>query len=273
MEEKKEKKTIKCSYAVLVIILFAALAFVTDYAYIERKTRKCDCPKCEATNNEVISDNTDNTQVTDENSDDSNVNTNYMENYDYFREISCIEKKDKYCLYENKDNLKVEIEADSELNYSIIINGNRFLPNSDYKGYLRDIKVLSDGYVFVLYGEQGIGPRDKAFILDLNCNVITQTSNLDYVLSDYDRNDINFSDNILKLSNRSYGDGGITLACYNKKENRNTWPEYNEIVYVSYTFEYIGNGKLKETSMYKKTFSELLKEQSGYSTCEELWNR
>ena len=66
MEEKKEKKTIKCSYAVLVIILFAALAFVTDYAIIERKTRKCDCPKCEATKNEVISDNTDDTQVTEE---------------------------------------------------------------------------------------------------------------------------------------------------------------------------------------------------------------
>lgn len=65
MEEKKERKTIKCSYAVLVIILFAALAFVTDYAFIERKTSKCDCPKCEVPNNEVISDNTDNTQVTD----------------------------------------------------------------------------------------------------------------------------------------------------------------------------------------------------------------
>ena len=65
MEEKKEKKTIKCSYAVLVIILFAALAFGTDYAIIERKTSKCNCPKCEATNNEVISDNTDNTQVTE----------------------------------------------------------------------------------------------------------------------------------------------------------------------------------------------------------------
>ena len=72
MEEKKEKKTIKCSYAVLVIILFAALAFVTDYAFIERKISKCDCPKCEAANNEVINgdienkDNTDNTQVTED---------------------------------------------------------------------------------------------------------------------------------------------------------------------------------------------------------------
>ena len=71
MEEKKERKTIKCSYAVLVIILFAALAFLTDYIIIDRKTKNCDCPKCEATNNEVISgdienkDNTDNTQVTE----------------------------------------------------------------------------------------------------------------------------------------------------------------------------------------------------------------
>ena len=65
MEEKKKKKTIKCSYTVLGIILFAALAFVTDYIIIDRKTRKCDCTKCEATNNEVISDNTDNTQVTE----------------------------------------------------------------------------------------------------------------------------------------------------------------------------------------------------------------
>ena len=48
---EKERKTIKCSYVVLVIILFAALAFVTDYAIIERKMNKCDCPKCEITTN------------------------------------------------------------------------------------------------------------------------------------------------------------------------------------------------------------------------------
>ena len=36
-----EKKGIRCSYALLVIILFAALAFVTDYSYIQNKTHKC----------------------------------------------------------------------------------------------------------------------------------------------------------------------------------------------------------------------------------------
>ena len=105
MEEKKEKKTIRCSYAVLVIILFAALAFVTDYAFIERKTSKCDCPKCEATNNEVISgdienkDNTDNTQVTenDENKVENSIKNIYnvneltikaFDNYPVFNDIS-----------------------------------------------------------------------------------------------------------------------------------------------------------------------------------------
>lgn len=64
-EEKKGKKTIKCSYALLVIILFATVCFLTDYIVIDRKFRKCDCPRCETTSNEVISGNKDNTQVTE----------------------------------------------------------------------------------------------------------------------------------------------------------------------------------------------------------------
>lgn len=39
---KKEKKGIRCSYAVLVIILFAALCFVVDYSIIDRKLNRCD---------------------------------------------------------------------------------------------------------------------------------------------------------------------------------------------------------------------------------------
>lgn len=59
---EKEKKTIKCSYAVLVIILFAALCFVTDYAIIERKMNKCSCPDCSASGNtNVVNDNTNKT--------------------------------------------------------------------------------------------------------------------------------------------------------------------------------------------------------------------
>lgn len=39
---KKEKKGIRCSYAVLVIILLAALAFVVDYSVIDRKLNRCE---------------------------------------------------------------------------------------------------------------------------------------------------------------------------------------------------------------------------------------
>ncbi len=38
---EKEKKGIRCSYAVLVIILFAALCFVVDYSVIDRKLNRC----------------------------------------------------------------------------------------------------------------------------------------------------------------------------------------------------------------------------------------
>lgn len=39
---EKEKKGIRCSYAVLVIVLFAALCFVVDYSIIDRKLNRCD---------------------------------------------------------------------------------------------------------------------------------------------------------------------------------------------------------------------------------------
>lgn len=39
---EKEKKGIRCSYAVLVIILFAALCFVVDYSVIDRKLNRCE---------------------------------------------------------------------------------------------------------------------------------------------------------------------------------------------------------------------------------------
>ena len=61
----EEKNRINSNYGILVILLFATVCFLTDYIVIERKLRKCDCPKCETTTNEVISDNTDNTQVTE----------------------------------------------------------------------------------------------------------------------------------------------------------------------------------------------------------------
>lgn len=72
---EKERKKISCSYAVLVIILFAALAFVTDYAIIERKMNKCNCPKCEVTtNNEEKDEPITNNENSNEHVNEDNMN-------------------------------------------------------------------------------------------------------------------------------------------------------------------------------------------------------
>ncbi len=139
MEEKKEKKTIKCSYALLVIILFATVAFLTDYIVIDRKTRKCNCPKCEATKNEVISDNTDNTQVTE---NDVNIATEKENNnnYTYLRDTELTAGCD------NEINIKIE-------NGSIIIsNGEKTVRynNVDAK-YIHWNGVMQCGSVNLFY--------------------------------------------------------------------------------------------------------------------------
>lgn len=145
MEEKKEKKTIKCSYAVLVIALCATVAFLTDYIIIDRKTKNCDCPKCEATNNEVISgdienkDNTDNTQVTE---NDENIATEKEnnDNYTYLRDTELTAGCD------NEINIKIE-------NGSIIIsNGEKTVRynNVDAK-YIHWNGVMQCGSVNLFY--------------------------------------------------------------------------------------------------------------------------
>ncbi len=97
---EKERKTIKCSYAVLVIILFAVLAFVVDYAIIERKMNKCNCPKCEViTSNGEINDNTDNTQVTEKQYNYEDVAGVYKE------QINMDEESCSYTLVLSNDGL------------------------------------------------------------------------------------------------------------------------------------------------------------------------
>lgn len=164
MEEKKEKKTIKCSYAVLVIILCATVAFLTDYIIIDRKTRKCDCPKCETTKNEVISDNTDNTQVTEVGSNKYNefadkiiserktffegeslyrttVDGNNMIDVKYYN-VELNPEGELKVIYYSKDNSSdSKFIANDVLNYYIIHYGN-----GGYKGLYFIYKDGSVGF-------------------------------------------------------------------------------------------------------------------------------
>jgi hypothetical protein len=233
---------------------------------------KCNCTKCGVKDNNVITDNKDNTVVKDKKDDNSE------KKYDNFRNFSCIEKNENYCLIKNDDSFKVAVEIDSEHNYVLVVNDNRFISEElDYSAVITDLQFLYDGYIYVQFDVQGLGPEGKAYILDLNGNVVSKSTDIDYILNDgnYDRDaaSIKFEDNKLFLSNTIFADGELGVVCSNKQFNTGWWPEYDQIVYVEYNYEYIGNGKISEISHVYKTFSERLNEQYSVSTCEELSNR
>ena len=157
MEEKKEKKTIKCSYAVLVIILFATVAFLTDYIIIDRKTRKCDCPKCEATNNEVISgdienkDNTDNTQVTE--------NQTYS-----YEDIAGV----YHALVTNQDGQEFSLFLTLNDDYTFVYNYSVASGNVIYGNYIIDNDKIVLNSLFVSgHGDASVRYHGKKFVIDI----------------------------------------------------------------------------------------------------------
>lgn len=265
------KKNINTNLGITIILMFAAIFTIVDFYVV--------CSHIDGYPFNDISGNTvnsgvdtvaeDKEVVEEKNVDVVNENVagdNNEKKYDNFRDFSCIEKNENYCLFKNDDILKVEIEANSVLDYTVIINGNRFSPQFDYYSYLDDIQVLSDGYIYVQYGVQGLGPVEKAFILDSNANIITKTTDIDYTIDGIDHADIKFVDNKLSLTNIKFGDGGLGVICENA-------PDANDIVYTFYQYEYIGSGKLNEVSHMSKNFSEYLQTYTGYSNCEDYLNR
>lgn len=166
----KEKKRINSNYGILVILLFATVAFLTDYIIIERKLRVCECPKCEATNNEVISDNienkdnTDNTQVTEDGSNKYNefadriiserknffegeslyrttVDGNNMIDVKYYDVELSPDGELKVIYYSNDNSSDSKFIANDVLNYYIIYYGN-----GGYKGLYFIYKDGSVGF-------------------------------------------------------------------------------------------------------------------------------
>lgn len=125
---KKEKKTIKCSYAVLVIILFAALAFVTDYAFIQNKMHKCNCPDCSLSGNTTVTEDNANDTVTENeiNSDETNNSIgNNLKDISHYNDYGQIivtkdgnvlyKPSERYSLLENNILTKGEYEVDDYL--------------------------------------------------------------------------------------------------------------------------------------------------------------
>ena len=137
---EKEKKKISCSYAFLVIILFAALAFVVDYAVIERKMNKCNCPKCEAiTNNEEKEE-----SIT--NNENSNEHVNEEKKYSY---------EDVAGHYRYSDN-NVSDDFYFYENGTVIYYGiNEFGPGGYLGSYYIEQNKIMTSILFEYYNEDG----------------------------------------------------------------------------------------------------------------------
>lgn len=217
MEEKKEKKTIKCSYAVLVIILFAALAFVTDYAFIERKTRKCDCPKCEATNNEVISgdienkDNTDDTQVTE---NDENIVKNTIKNIYNVNDLT-IKAFDNYSMFNDISNYSNIVES--------FMVGKSYYASLDLNGKVNIVKYGAENSTngdlnvenvidILLFERPAFDSEQYLYLLTVNGNVYS------YKFSDADNNNYNAT----KVENVS-NINKMFVSKYNKQNAGGSW--------------------------------------------------
>ena len=179
---EKEKKKISCSYAVLVIILFAALAFVVDYAVIERKMNKCNCPKCEVTTNneekeEPITNN--------ENSNDENDST-----ISEIRETNYFQKYLQYIVYNNNgeevSTFEIILNLDGTAEWNIVRNAS---DSSNLVGYYRFIS--SDKIVLALF--------EKEYLTSQQCNNEMTGSCQTAIILDYDS-----SSNIYKANNITY---------------------------------------------------------------------
>lgn len=179
---EKERKTIKCSYAVLVIILFAALAFVTDYAIIERKLNECNCPKCEViTNNEEKEDNKD----IEKNNNDENDST-----ISEIRETNYFQKYLQYIVYNNNGEevsiFEIILNLDGTAEWNVVRNDS---DSSNLVGYYRFIS--SDKIVLALF--------EKEYLTSQQCNNELTGSCQTSLILDYDS-----SSNIYKSNNITY---------------------------------------------------------------------
>ena len=126
---ENEKKGIKCSYAVLVIILFAALAFVTSYTFIQNKTTKCSCPDCSApisvTDDATLTEKSSEEIIDDQNENTTVVDSSKLKDYAQFNNYGQIvvtkdgnvyyKPYDKYNLINGNDLSKVEVVIDQSI--------------------------------------------------------------------------------------------------------------------------------------------------------------
>ncbi len=246
---EKEKKGIKCSYALLVVILFATVCFLTDYIIIERKTRVNNCPKCENTCTKC--DVKEENSVVEESNEQINIRV-----IDPFDGLSCIEKSEEVCLIRN-DSDKIAIKYDKTNDRHIfVVNGKDV--DLNYSADFGEITYLPDNYIFINYNLRSYA------IIDSNANVIVNFN--DYDESNYMVDNVSYQDNkfiIKKTSNTQGAADACDLG----------FPEDN-VMNIYYYYKYSGAGEVGSLLEKKEvTLRQYIKAEKGVNSCSEYLNR
>ena len=174
---ENEKKGIKCSYAVLVIVLFAALAFVTSYAYIQNKTTKCSCPDCSLSGNANV--------VNDKIGDPVRNDFGLYNEYGYF---IITKDGDVYCHplkgFDMSDST-IFTKGQVEVDYQVISMNEE---ENVFDGYKVNISNVRSAYSYG-YGQQG---GDYAIVFIHNNGMVSVL----YLTNDYEGHRVELEKNI-----------------------------------------------------------------------------
>lgn len=259
MNEKK-KKVVDTNLGILLICLFSSIFTLVDFFVIDRVLNKyfdyskCECEKCNSSNLKLDG-------VVDNKKDDDN---NYA-NVDYSNKliwknhfsINCSKIEDDSC-YINNDSYEVVLSDNNGIEQiSIGSNTYKLLNNQSFGS----VFILSDGYIFVsIYGSGSVGYN--AFILDPSAQLVNNFT--EYFDNKYEYNGVSYHDGYIDI----YSTVGIhsSSVCYYGLNYGN-----DDIVEKIIRYEYAGNGKIKNPiTKEEKSFSNYLKEQSGYTNCNDF---
>ena len=218
---ENEKKGIKCSYAVLVIILFAALAFVVDYAIIERKMNKCSCPDCSASGNTNVIN--DDTTVIENKNDSAIVDTSKLKDialYNRFGHIIVTKDGNVYFKLNEKYNL---IDNDILIKGQYKIDERILGPeaeDSSFVGYKVNTSNIRSAYSFEV-GNGGVSIDVVLITKDNKAQVLKFYNSINYDLVVSMENFSELSNIVTAVQEDGFGASGFVLYDINGNQYPN----------------------------------------------------
>lgn len=262
MEKLKDIK-----YLIALNVIFIVVCIISCCVIINNKSKKCDCPKCEITNNE---------NTVQENKIDEKNDNKYLNNTDLSEMVKnvafhCLDKEEGYCLLADTNN-KVElknISNNSVVQYnSIFINGNEY--SLDGNDGIYHVKETDDKNVFLEYVHDS---EIYYILLDENARKLTDFKEM------YEDG---YKNRIYYINYNHDGDGNYVVYShydignpYVSAFNYCGLVDDDKIIEIEKEYRYNELGNFEMVSKKTYTTNEAIerdKEHTRFASCEEYLN-